>query len=195
MAKRLNKNYGCPRVSFRPYNLLFHNTNLSTLNPCNPTALTLHVQTNCQHVSLILLSKSNHVASVVASFNLPVGALSLLRLHCFHQWNEGFEYVHSHNILNFGKTDLQDSIKPGLNSFFQTSTNQLRPVYVSATQKGYNFRRIRHKISFKPSDGLIIFQNAVLEHFKDTGMDLLPTSRTHYQDPCQVHGPVGKVVD
>jgi hypothetical protein len=31
-----------------------------------------------------------------------------------------------------------------------TSSNQLCPVYVSAAQKGYNFRRTGHKISFKP---------------------------------------------
>ena len=68
------------RTAFRPHNLLFYNTNLSTLNPCNSTELTLHVLTNCQHVSLIMLAKSNHVASVlVASINLPVGALSLVR--------------------------------------------------------------------------------------------------------------------
>ena len=79
------------RTAFRPHNLLFYNTNLPTLNPCNPTALTLHVLTNSQHVSFIMLAKSNHVATVVASINLPVKTLSLLRLHCYHQCNEGFE--------------------------------------------------------------------------------------------------------
>jgi hypothetical protein len=38
-----------------------------------------------------MLAKSNHVATIVASIDLPMGALSLLRLHCYHQWNEGFE--------------------------------------------------------------------------------------------------------
>jgi hypothetical protein len=38
-----------------------------------------------------MLAKSNHVATVVASIDLPVKSLSLLRLHCYHQWNEGFE--------------------------------------------------------------------------------------------------------
>jgi hypothetical protein len=79
------------RTAFRPHNLLFYNTNLSTLNPCNSTELTLHVLTNCQHVSLIMLAKSNHVATVVAGIDLLIKALSLLRLHCYHQWNEGFE--------------------------------------------------------------------------------------------------------
>jgi hypothetical protein len=51
-----------------------------------------------------------------------------------------------------------------------TSPNQLRPVYVSAAPKGYNFRRAGHKIVFMPSDDLISFQNVVWEHFKDTGM-------------------------
>jgi hypothetical protein len=69
-----------------------YNTNLSTLNPCNSTELTRHVLTNCQHVSLIMiLAKSNHVATVVAGIDLLVKVLSLLRLHCYHQWNEGFE--------------------------------------------------------------------------------------------------------
>ena len=38
-----------------------------------------------------MLAKSIHVATVVVSMNLPVGALSLLRLHCHYQCNEGFE--------------------------------------------------------------------------------------------------------
>jgi hypothetical protein len=38
-----------------------------------------------------MLAKSNHVATVVASIDLPVKALTLLRLNCYHQWNEGFE--------------------------------------------------------------------------------------------------------
>ena len=79
------------RTAFRPHNLLFYNTNLSTLNPCNSTELTLHVLTNCQHVSLIMMAKFNHVATVVAGIDLLVKALSLLRLHCCHQWNEDFE--------------------------------------------------------------------------------------------------------
>jgi hypothetical protein len=78
-------------TAFRPHNLLFYNTNLSTLNLGNATELTLHVLTNCQHVSLIMLAKPNHVATVVVGINLLVKALSLLGLHCYHQWNEGFE--------------------------------------------------------------------------------------------------------
>jgi hypothetical protein len=66
------------RTAFHPHNLLFYKTNLSTLNPCNSTELTMHVLTNCQHVSLIMLAKSNHVATVVAGINLLVKALSLL---------------------------------------------------------------------------------------------------------------------
>jgi hypothetical protein len=72
-----------------------------------------------------MLAKSNHVATVVASFDLLVKALSLLRLHCYHQWNEGFECSlpqHPETLANFGKTDLQDSIEPGLNRFFQNET-------------------------------------------------------------------------
>jgi hypothetical protein len=58
-------------TAFRPHYLLFYNTNLSTLNPCNSTKSTLHVLTNCQQVSIIMMAKSNHVATVVASINLP----------------------------------------------------------------------------------------------------------------------------
>jgi hypothetical protein len=55
-----------------------------------------------------------------------------------------------------------------------TSPNQLRPVYVSAAhQKGYNFRRTGHKISFKPSNDLTSFQDFVCEHSKHTGMDFI----------------------
>jgi hypothetical protein len=79
------------RTAFRPHNLLFYNTNLSTFYPCNSTELILHVLTNRQHVSLIMLAKSYHVATVVAGINSLVKALSLLKVHCHHQWNEGFE--------------------------------------------------------------------------------------------------------
>ena len=65
------------RTDFRPHNLLFYNTNLSTSNPCNSTELTLHVLTNCQHVSLIMLAKFNHVATVVAA-----SICSSKRCHC-----------------------------------------------------------------------------------------------------------------
>ncbi|KAI2508984.1 hypothetical protein MHU86_5479 [Fragilaria crotonensis] len=45
--------------------------------------------------------------------------------------------------------------------------------------EGYNFRRTGHKISFKPSDDLISFQNVVWDHLKDTGMD----SIAYLRDP------------
>jgi hypothetical protein len=79
------------RTGFRPHNLLFYNTNLSTSNPCNSTDFSLYVLTNSQHVSFTMLSKSSHVATVVASIGLTVGTLSLLRLQSYHQGNEGFE--------------------------------------------------------------------------------------------------------
>ena len=79
------------RTAFRPHNLLFYNTNLSTSNPCNSTDFSPHVLTNCQHVSFTMLAKSSHVATVVASIVLTVGTLSLLRLQSYHQWNAGFE--------------------------------------------------------------------------------------------------------
>ena len=52
-----------------------------------------------------------------------------------------------------------------------TSPNQLRPVYVSAAQKGYNHRRAAMSTLFKPTDDLVTFQNSVWDHLTDTGMD------------------------
>ena len=52
-----------------------------------------------------------------------------------------------------------------------TSPNQLRPVYVSATQKGYNHRRTGMSTPFKPADDLTSFQNSVWDHLTDTGVD------------------------
>ena len=64
----------------------------------------------------------------------------------------------------------------GLDSSAQletTSPNQLRPVYVSAAQKGYNHRRTGMTNQFKPSDDLVSFQNSVWDHLTDTGMDTI----------------------
>jgi hypothetical protein len=53
-----------------------------------------------------------------------------------------------------------------------TSPNQLRPVYVSAAQKGYNHRRTGMLTLFKPTNNLVSFQNTVWNHLVDTaGMD------------------------
>jgi hypothetical protein len=109
------------RTAFRPHNLLFYNNNLSTLTLCNPTAISLYVPTNFQHVSLIMLAKSGHVATVVATDNLLVEVELVLTFQCPYQWNEGFE-CSLPQPSNFAKVDRQDSIKPGLNWFFQNET-------------------------------------------------------------------------
>ncbi len=84
----------------------------------------------------------------------------------------------------------------GLDSFIalleHTNPNQLCPVYVSAAQKGYNFRRTGHKISFKPSDDLTSFQNVVWDHLKDAGMDSIanlrdPTDNTKMTNVIKAH--------
>ena len=83
--------------------------------------ISLHVPTNLQHVSLIMLSKSNHVATVVAITNLLLQVELVLTFQCPYQWDEGFEC----SLLqpsNFAKVDWQDSIGPGLNWFFQSET-------------------------------------------------------------------------
>jgi hypothetical protein len=69
-----------------------------------------------------------------------------------------------------------------------TSPNHLRPAYVSAARKGYNFRRTGHKIGFKPSDDLISFQNVVWEHLKDTIACLRdPTDVTAMTNAVKAH--------
>ena len=74
-----------------------------------------------------------------------------------------------------------------------TSPNQLRPVYVSSTQKGYNFRRQGHKTLFKPADELISFQNMIVwNHLKDTGMGSIaylrdPTDGTKMTNVVKAH--------
>ena len=73
-----------------------------------------------------------------------------------------------------------------------TSPNQLHPIYVSAAQKGFNFRRTGHKIDFKPNNDLISFQNVVWEHLKDTGLDSIaylrdPTDGTATTNVVKAH--------
>jgi len=109
------------RTAFRPHNLLFYNNNLSIFDLGNSTANSLHVPTNLQHVSLIMLSKSNHVATVVAITNLLLEVELVLTFQCPYQWDEGFE-CSLPLPSNFAKVDRQDSIGPGLNWFFQDET-------------------------------------------------------------------------
>jgi hypothetical protein len=94
---------------------------LSTLTQCNSTAISLHVLTNFQHVSLIMLAKSGHVATVVATVNSFVKAELVLTFQCPYQWDEGFE-CSLPQPSNFAKVDRQDSIGPGLNWFLQSET-------------------------------------------------------------------------
>ena len=108
-------------TAFRPHNLLFYNNNLSTLTQCNPTVISLHVPTNSQHVSLIMLAKSGHVATVVAITNSLLEVELVLTFQCSYQWDEGFE-CSLPQPSNFAKIDRQDSIGPGLNWFFQDET-------------------------------------------------------------------------
>ena len=60
-----------------------------------------------------------------------------------------------------------------------TSPNQLRPVYASAAQKGYNHRRTGLSTQFTPSSDLAVFQTAIWNHLVDTGMDTI----AYLQDP------------
>ena len=109
------------RTPFRPHNLLFYNNNLSIFDLGNSTANSLHVLSNFQHVSLIMLAKSGHVATVVATVNSFVKAELVLTFQCPYQWDEGFECLLP-QPSNFAKVDWQDSIGPGLNWFFQSET-------------------------------------------------------------------------
>ena len=86
------------------------------------TGITLHESTK-SHVSFIILAKSDHVATVVASLDLQVGPVSVLRLHLrYQQWNEDSNAHSQKCSKNLAKADLQDSIKPVLNWFFQNET-------------------------------------------------------------------------
>ena len=60
-----------------------------------------------------------------------------------------------------------------------TTPNQLRPVYASAAQKGYNHRRTGLSTPFSTTSDLTVFQNAVWNHLLDTGMDTI----AYLQDP------------
>ena len=85
-------------------------------------------------------------------------------------------------------TGLDDSVA----LLEHTSPNQLRPVYVSSAQKGYNFRRTGFKTPFKAANDLISFQNVVWDHLKDTGMDSIaylkdPTDETKMTNVVKSH--------
>jgi hypothetical protein len=109
-----------------------------------------------------------------------IGGITLVTKDEWSAWTGG--------MPNHTLTGLDSSI-----AFLEhTSPNQLHPVYVSAAQKGYNFRRTGHKISFKPSEDLINFHNAIWEHLKDTGMDSIaylrdPTDDTKITNVIKAH--------
>ena len=73
-----------------------------------------------------------------------------------------------------------------------TSPNQLRPVYVSAAQKGYNHRRTGMTTLFNSADDFISFQNSVWNHLTNTGMDSIaylpdPTDETKMSNVVKSH--------
>jgi hypothetical protein len=51
------------------------------------------------------------------------------------------------------------------------SPNQLRSTYASSAQKGYNYRKTGLQIKFGHDNDLTSFQDAVMDHLTDTGMD------------------------
>jgi hypothetical protein len=51
------------------------------------------------------------------------------------------------------------------------SPNQLCSTYASSAQKGYNYRKTGLEIKFGHDDDLTSFQDAVMDHLTDTGMD------------------------
>ena len=53
------------------------------------------------------------------------------------------------------------------------SPNQLRSSYASSAQKGYNHRKGGLSAKFGRGDDLALFQDNVMEHLKDTGMDTI----------------------
>ncbi len=59
------------------------------------------------------------------------------------------------------------------------SPNQLRSTYAGSAQKGYNYRKTGLVTKFGSDDDLPTFQEAVMEHLIDTGMDTI----SHLPDP------------
>ena len=53
------------------------------------------------------------------------------------------------------------------------SPNQLRSSYASSAQKGYNHHKGGLSAKFGHGDDLALFQDNVMEHLKDTGMDTI----------------------
>jgi hypothetical protein len=53
------------------------------------------------------------------------------------------------------------------------SPNQLRPIYASSAQKGYNYRKKGLDIKFNRKDDLQVFQKKVKAHLVDCGMDTI----------------------
>lgn len=54
-----------------------------------------------------------------------------------------------------------------------TTPNQLRPVYASSAQKGYNFRKTGIQDKFEKTDDLMVFQTSIWDHLVDTGMETI----------------------
>jgi hypothetical protein len=57
--------------------------------------------------------------------------------------------------------------------------NQLHSIHASSAQKGYNYHKTRLEIKFGHNDDLTSFQDAVMDHLIDTGMD----SISYLSDP------------
>ena len=101
-------------------------------------------------------------ASIAPSYNKPavptIGGLTALSKDEWSAWTGGKPKADWSGLVDQHTVD-------------STSPNQLRPVYVSAALKGYNYRRTGLKNTFKPTNDLIAFQNSVWSHLTDSGMD------------------------
>jgi len=71
------------------------------------------------------------------------------------------------------------------------SLNQLRSSYASSAQKGYNYRKEGLLDKFDHGNDVTLFQNDVMKHLKDTGMD----SITYMPDPEDPNKMISVVVD
>jgi hypothetical protein len=71
------------------------------------------------------------------------------------------------------------------------SPNQLRPIYASSAQKGYNYRKKGLEVKFDRKDDLQVFQKKVKAHLVDCGMD----SISWLEDPIDPSRMVNIIYD
>jgi hypothetical protein len=131
------------------------------------------IETTIQIASNLTKTSTTFGANIAPSNNKPavptIGGLTALSKDEWSAWTGGKPKVDWSGLAN--------------HTLDSTFPNQLRPKYVSAGQKGYNYRLNGLKDTFMPTNNLIAFQNSVWNHLTDTGMD----SIAYIKDPNVVN--------